>query len=283
VLELCQAACDMRGWQVAQGLPTASTDLICEHDDDRLGLQMGTSTDAMVLRIWELTRDLFESLEATIADGHLLETRQSDIGLGPLRECSTLIYLLVMLRLWCGVDRCCKYRVALDDRSKSGSVDFADIVPDTTLGRSIDDCCRRLSEFLPPHPLLASGMADLLSLGLQDAAFKWRHSTRTSSNQHSDRWWDTAVLTGVQPGGLLAGATAALHRAVDELAKEETLRSDADSGNSRAAASKLPSARTVAKLTGTTWMCIPAFAKLVKTTALTEPEVNLCHRDTVVR
>lgn len=199
VLELCQAACDMRGWQVAQGLPLAKIDLICEHEDD--SLEIGTSTDAMIMHIWDLAWELFKSLQMTIADGHLLEAQQSDIGSEPLQECSTLINLLVVLRLWCGVTRCCKDGIALAHSAKSGSVSFSDIIPDVTLGKSINDCCRRLSELLPPHPLLlARSMADLLGLGLLDASFKWRHNTRNSSSPRGDRWWDNAVLTGVKPG-----------------------------------------------------------------------------------
>lgn len=266
VLELCHAACAMRGWMVAHGLPLAAEETFFIRDQVEIA-----RSDDLVVRVWEVVRERIETLLASIVDAKLLQAGQGDIGSENLDEIRSFVNLLVMLRLWCGVNRCCKYGTKLQN-----GAGISEWSGEDEMGTNIDISCRRLSEFVFPHSALTKCLSDLLSLGMLDASFKWRLSAQSAGSgmEEVDIWWEKAVVTGVQPGGILAGASSALHRAVDDLAKEETIRGDIERGSTKPLAVNPPSAETVVKRTVTTWMCIPAFAQLVKTTAWTEPEVR---------
>jgi hypothetical protein len=143
------------------------------------------------------------------------------------------------------------------------------------LGKQMDEFCKLLSDYTPPHPSLSSSMSKLLSLGLIDATFKWRESLTSSAqfdDHREDVWWEGIFPSRMDPGGLLGQVGLVLNIAATELAKDENERTN------RAVPSITSSPSLTAtekqRLVGNIWMCVPAVVILIECTSLTEPQVT---------
>jgi hypothetical protein len=188
-----------------------------------------------------------------------------------------VLNLFNLFRTWSAIERCVQHVVEFSTYQSSLHSARGYFVRGNSeileLGKQIDDFCKLLSDYTPPHPSLSSSMSKLLSLGLIDATFKWRESVNSSAqfdDHREDVWWEGLFPSWIDPGGLLGQVGSVLSIAATELTKDENERT-----NHASSISSSPYLTTPEKhrLTGNIWMCVPALVILIECAALTEPQV----------
>jgi hypothetical protein len=199
--------------------------------------------------------------------------------------------LLTLLRAWVAVERCvqtviefsneCFSSIGRHRRSVACTGTVTEVGRESEWARQVDEYCKLLSDYTPPHPSLSSYMAKLLALGLIDASFKWRDQVNSSGQQEDHRddvWWEGLFSARIDPGGLLGQVGSVLNIAATELAKDESERTNGGTADPTAVSCS-PSLTSTEKkrLIGNLWMCVPALVLLIECTALTEPQVSYFH------